>query len=243
MSINNDQFLKDNPLEIINVLRELQKRDAPISISWPGKQCISKILKVTDGSLIIDFSSHAADNEALQHASKIKISAENHGAKIEFSLPQLQVTHYLNLPAFSSSLPSSLRFIQRREYFRIEAPLQATFHGSTKFDDGIPFIFPLRDISLGGVGALLDKELPTALQEGQCFEQVELDFASFGKLCLNMQLVTISERKIINRKNETVAVPRLGFRFLGVTPSQERQLQLIIFALERTAREKYNRVR
>lgn len=243
MSVKNNQFLKNNPLDIINALRELQKKNTPLSISWSGKQFISKVLEVTNNSLIIDFSSHAGHNDAIQHVHSVQVIAENNGAKIEFILTKLQVVSYLNLPAFSASLPGSLRFIERREYFRIEVPLQANFHGIIKFDEDTQLTFHIRDISLGGIGVLLDGGLSENLQEGQCFEQVELDFESFGKLYLDMQLVTISERKIINRKNETVAVPRLGFRFMNVQPSQERKLQLIIFALERTAREKSKRVR
>nr|EEY2213598.1 hypothetical protein [Escherichia coli] len=44
-------------------------------------------------------------------------------------------------------------------------------------------------------------------------------------------------------KNETITTPRLSFRFLNVSPTVERQLQRIIFSLEREAREKADKVR
>ncbi len=43
---------------------------------------------------------------------------------------------------------------------------------------------------------------------------------------------------MIDGKNETITTPRLSFRFLNVSPTVERQLQRIIFSLEREAREK-----
>lgn len=51
----------------------------------------------------------------------------------------------------------------------------------------------------------------------------------------------IGERSIITNKNETKVTPRLSFRFTALEPHQERQLQQIIFALERRARDKAQR--
>ena len=52
-----------------------------------------------------------------------------------------------------------------------------------------------------------------------------------------------SERKGIGSKNDAITSPRLSCRFLNVGPAVERNLQRIIFSLEREAREKSNKVR
>lgn len=59
-----------------------------------------------------------------------------------------------------------------------------------------------------------------------------------GCFHFDAQLISISERKVIDGKNETITTPRLSFRFLNVSPTVERQLQRIIFSLEREARKK-----
>ncbi len=64
-----------------------------------------------------------------------------------------------------------------------------------------------------------------------------------GVYQVDAQLISISERKVIDGKNETITTPRLSFRFLNVGPAVERNLQRIIFSLEREAREKSNKVR
>lgn len=51
-----------------------------------------------------------------------------------------------------------------------------------------------------------------------------------GILHVDAQLLAISERKVIDGKNETITTPRLSFRFLNVSPAVERELQRIIFA-------------
>lgn len=240
---NNENFLKRNPLDILSTLRNLHKQNTPLLICSSGSQFISKILSVTPENLVIDFSGTPEDSSAAQKKTNNLITAESHGAKVEFILPTLQLINYLSLPAFTAPLPQVLSLVQRREYFRINAPVQASYCCRTEFADGTPFIFQLCDLSLGGMGALLEGTVPDELHEGLCFKEVELDLENFGKFSLNMKLITISERKIINRKNETVITPRLSFCFQGVSPAQERDLQRIIFSLERLAREKANRVR
>lgn len=55
-----------------------------------------------------------------------------------------------------------------------------------------------------------------------------------GCFHFDAQLISISERKVIDGKNETITTPRLSFRFLNVSPTVERQLQRIIFSRARS---------
>ncbi|MEK5773497.1 flagellar regulator YcgR PilZN domain-containing protein, partial [Acinetobacter variabilis] len=47
MSHYHEQFLKQNPLAVLGVLRDLNKAAIPLRISWNGGQLISKILAIT----------------------------------------------------------------------------------------------------------------------------------------------------------------------------------------------------
>ena len=162
---------------------------------------------------------------------------------MEFILPKMQAVNYLNLPAFHVPLPPALWFVQRREYFRIGAPLHPPYHCTAKMPDNSILRFRLFDLSLGGMGALLEEAKPEGLVEGMRFSQVEINMEQWGMYHVDAQLISISERKVIDGKNETITTPRLSFRFLNVSPAVERNLQRIIFSLEREAREKSNKVR
>lgn len=227
----------------MGVLRDLQRSQVAIRLTWSSGQFISKILEVNSERMILDFGSQDHENRAVQHATHIDLAAETAGAKVEFSLPALSVVEYHNLPAFSVSLPSSLWYIQRREYFRISAPIQPRYFCRTRLADNSPFVFRLCDLSLGGMGALVEGALPEQLKEGIRLSQVEMDLDQWGTFNFDMKLVTISERKVVDSKNETVTTPRLSFRFLNVNSAIERELQKIIFSLERQAREKADRIR
>ena len=217
MSHYHEQFLKQNPLAVLDVLRDLHKAAIPLRLSWNGGQLISKILAITPDKLVLDFGSQAEDNIAVLKAQHITITAETQGAKVEFTVEQLQQSEYLQLPAFITVPPPTLWFVQRRRYFRISAPLHPPYFCQTKLADNSTLRFRLYDLSLGG--------------------------RQWGVFHFDAQLISISERKVIDGKNETITTPRLSFRFLNVSPTVERQLQRIIFSLEREAREKADKVR
>jgi len=243
LSNYNEHFLKQSPLAVLGVLRDLHKNQVPIRLSWQSGQFITKILEVTATGLIVDFGSQSHENHSAQKATHIQFTAETEGAKVEFILPELQPVSYLNLPAFHTPIPSALWFVQRREFFRIPAPMHPYYLCNTTLQNGDPFQFRLCDLSLGGMGALVDGPLPEGLKEGMRFSQVEIDLVQWGKFHFDMQLITLSERKVIDSKNQTISTPRLSFRFLNVNPAVERELQRIIFSLERSAREKAGRVK
>ena len=86
MSHYHEQFLKQNPLAVLGVLRDLNKAAIPLRISWNGGQLISKILAITPDKLVLDFGSQAEDNIAVLKAQHITITAETQGAKVEFTV-------------------------------------------------------------------------------------------------------------------------------------------------------------
>ncbi|SUG47446.1 Cyclic di-GMP binding protein YcgR [Salmonella enterica subsp. arizonae] len=180
MSRYNEQFLKKNPLAILGVLRDLNKNQVPLRISWAKGQFISKILAVAPEKLIVDYGSQEYENSAVLRAGQVDIIAETQGAKVEFTLPRFVTGYYQQLPAFITPLPSSLWFVQRREYFRIGAPLYPPYYGVTTLPDTRTLRFRLFDLSLGGMGALLESAIPDGLIEGARFSQVELNMGQWG---------------------------------------------------------------
>jgi len=89
LSNYNEQFLKQSPLAVLGVLRDLHKKQVPIRLSWQSGQFISKILEVTAAGLIVDFGSQAQENQGAQKAANIQFTAETEGAKVEFILPKI----------------------------------------------------------------------------------------------------------------------------------------------------------
>ena len=59
MSHYHEQFLKQNLLAVLGVLRDLHKAAIPLRLSWNGGQLISKLLAITPDKLVLDFGSQA----------------------------------------------------------------------------------------------------------------------------------------------------------------------------------------
>ncbi|MCE0490674.1 flagellar brake protein [Pantoea sp. Mb-10] len=238
---DNEQYLKRGTLAVLNVMKDLLRIQAPLMASFARGQFISRMLFADEDRLIFDLGSNQLDNQLALESGEVNITAETYGAKVEFSLSNLEQTEYEGLPAFAAPLPELLWQIQRREFFRIGVPIEPTFYCHAQWPNGNPVRFRLQDLSVGGAGVLVDEALPDDLHNGDRFDNLRVDLGEYGHFAVTAQLLQIGERSVITSKNETRVTPRLSFRFIAIDPVQERQLQQVIFALERQARDKATR--
>ncbi len=238
---DNEQYLKRGTLAVLNVMKDLLRIQAPLMASFARGQFISRMLFADEDRIIFDLGSNQLDNQLALESGAVNVTAETYGAKVEFSLSSLEQTEYEGLPAFAAPLPEQLLQIQRREFFRIGVPIEPTFYCHGQWPNGNPVRFRLQDLSVGGAGVLVDEALPEDLHSGDRFDNLRVDLGQYGHFAVTAQLLQIGERSVITSKNETRVTPRLSFRFIAIDPVQERQLQQVIFALERQARDKVNR--
>jgi len=236
-----EQYLKRGTLAVLNVMKDLLRYQTLLMANFSRGQFISRLLAADEERVIFDLGSNALDNELALQSGELNIAAETHGAKVEFSLQGLTRIDYEGLPAFAAPLPELVWQIQRREFFRVNAPMEPVFYCHTEWPDGRKARFRLQDLSLGGIGVLLDEPLPEGLTRGDDFKKLRVELGEYGQFEVTAKLLHIGERSTVTGKNETRVTPRLSFRFTVIEPVQERQLQQVIFALERLARDKANR--
>lgn len=237
-----EQYLKRGPLAVLGVLKNLLKHETPVMVSHARGQFITKLLFADQDRLLVDYGSNDYDNQIALEVEELHLSAETHGAKVEFALGRLEGASHENLPAFSSPLPELLWMIQRREFFRVSAPLDPIFYCYVNWPDGSgEGKMRLQDLSLGGIGVLGDASVPSTLQGGEQFKKLRVEMGEFGRFEVDAELINVGQRSVVGNKNETVVTPRLSFRFVSLNAGQERTLQQVIFSLERIARDKATR--
>ncbi|WP_158783008.1 flagellar brake protein [Pantoea sp. BAV 3049] len=237
-----EQYLKRGPLAVLGVLKNLLKNETPVMVSHSRGQFITKLLSADQDRLVVDYGSNDYDNQLALEAQELHLTAETHGAKVEFALSSLEAASHDGLPAFGADLPDLLWMIQRREFFRVSAPLDPVFYCYVNWPDGSgEGRMRLQDLSLGGIGVLGDSTVPAGLKGGEQFRQLRVELGEYGRFEVDAQLINVGKRSVVGNKNETVVTPRLSFRFVTMNAGQERQLQQVIFSLERLARDKANR--
>ncbi|CCG87035.1 flagellar brake protein [Erwinia piriflorinigrans] len=237
-----EQYLKQGALAVLGVLRDLLKNQTPMRVSHPRGQFITRLLYVDKTSMVIDFGSNDYDNQLAKEANELHIVADTRGARIELILPSLEMGEYEGLPAFTSALPDQLKMIQRREYFRVNAPLNPLYYCYVPWPDGSgERRLRLQDLSIGGVGVLSDSTFADSLNCGDNIKKLRLEMGEYGRFVVDAQVISIGKHSVVGNKCETIVTPRLSLRFLSLNAAQERELQQVIFSLERLARDKANR--
>jgi c-di-GMP-binding flagellar brake protein YcgR len=117
--------------------------------------------------------------------------AETQGAKVEFVLSRAGTERIQGLPAFVTLLPTNLWFVQRREYFRISAPLHPPIFVRPKCRTKKRSASALRSVS--GRHGRADGYAETGRAgRGMRFTQIELDMGA-GGFYFDAQLIAISD--------------------------------------------------
>ncbi|WP_175928063.1 flagellar brake protein [Burkholderia sp. BCC0801] len=203
-------YARRNPLEIGVQLRNLVNRGDFLTVQYPGGQLVTRLLEVDVGARTFTFA------------------ASPEGVRVEFATGTPRETRYEGLPAFVADFPDVLVCIQRREYFRVDAPIVDPFLCRGKLPDGEGFLFEVHNLSLGGVGLRTDDERVEALEVGTLLPDVELELTGHGKLSLDLQLVSQRSTQMPNGSRRY----QLGFRFMSLPGSAENTLQRLITQLE-----------
>ncbi|MEH0832557.1 flagellar brake protein [Pectobacterium cacticida] len=245
-AVNDDlkeQYVKRNKLAICATLRELKKNDTSLMVHHSRGQFISKILDVEpDNNLFIfDLGGIERENSRALYAGTLSFLAEPAGAKVEFNAEILKTITYDGLPAFSALIPEHLYLIQRRTYFRINTPLWPPLTCRGELPDESTFQFTIKDLSLGGLSLYTDQDTTGLLAEGDIIRRVEMDLAEHGVYCVDLAFVGQAKVKLVDNKGELKMMSRLSFKFISLSAAQERDLQQVIFELERVQNEKKKR--
>lgn len=235
-----EQFVKRNKLAICATLRELKKNDTTVMVHHERGQFISKILDVMADSdiFVFDLGGVEHENSRALYAGLLSFVAEPAGAKVEFQAEIGRTIDFQGLPAFTASIPEQLYLIQRRTYFRINTPLWPPLTCRGELPDESNFQFTIKDLSLGGLSLYTDRDTSELLKPGDIIEQVEMDLDEYGFFCVDLQFISQSAVKIVDNKGEIKLTQRLSFKFPALSAAQERDLQQVIFELERLQNEK-----
>ncbi|CAB3786531.1 Flagellar brake protein YcgR [Paraburkholderia ultramafica] len=223
-------FGRRNTLEIGVQLRNLVNRGDFLTVEYAGGQFVTRLLDVDvrGRTFTFDWGALAEQNKGLLGAPRCKFHAAPDGVRVEFGTAAPRETRFEGLPAFEADFPEVLFYVQRREYFRVDAPILDPYMCSGRLPAGDTFRFEVHDLSLGGVGMRTSDERVAELPMGTRLEDCELSLGALGRLSLDLQLVSHRATSLPNGTQRY----QLGFRFLTLPGSAENTLQRLITQLE-----------
>jgi len=160
------------------------------------------------------------------------------GVKVEFDVEQVEAASFEGRLAFSLPFPDSLIKLQRREFFRLSAPLLNPLKCQIPIPGGITVDAVVGDISLGGI-SLMGEHKSLELQLGTIYENCRILLPELGVIQTKLM---VRNSFPMTMRNGAV-IKRTGCAFLDLPSNQQALIQRYIIRLERDRRAKLSEPR
>lgn len=228
-------YAVDSRREILTLLRGIGERNQLIRMLIRGESeaCVTSILDVDadNGTVILDCSVNKDQNRRIVEAKRISFETTLDKIRILFATDKVDETMFENGPALKMAIPESMIRLQRREYYRMPTPISTPVRVIIPMPaelGGGSGIFPLADISCGGI-AIMDNKLVLGNTIGNNYEGCRLDLPDIGMVTMTLQIRNALDLTLLNSKTNR----RLGCEFIGLSRGSLAAVQRYITKLER----------
>ncbi|VXB36435.1 Flagellar brake protein YcgR 2 (fragment) [Burkholderia sp. 8Y] len=181
-----------------------------------------------EAHFVFDVSSMQRLNRALAGAAELTFRSQPSGVRTGCVTGRAVETTFEGRPALQAPFPELLHYVQRREYYRVDAPLLDAFVLSGNDHAGVAFRYELQDLSLGGVSLRAREAHFESLTPGTILKDVRLQAGGLGAVLVDLQIV--APRPVLAPTGQCRTV--LGCRFVELKGNAERVLQRAILQLE-----------
>ena len=229
------KYMLTTRIDIVFVLRTMLKHGAMATVYFDKGSSffLSTLLAIDDeaGSLVLDAAGDAEINRAAATTSRLIVTSSQDGVKIQFLLGKLQPFNHEGRPAFRAELPERLLRLQRREYFRLEAPVANPMLCQVPLPDagGSRIDLPLLDLSGGGIGLMAEREMAGHFPVDAEFPDCRFELPAEGVISSTLRIR--SAYPVTTRGGH--AFVRLGCEFVGLSGSRLTMIQRYITRIER----------
>jgi flagellar brake protein len=236
-----EQFLLYGKDEIRQILRAIAEHGELVTLYFGGANdfLLTSVIAVGAESAILDYGSREEVNRRLLNSNRLVFATTRDKIKVQWNSTRIwRVTHD-GKPAFSIALPSSLLRLQRREYYRLTAPIAKPLRCQVPAGEPLAkkFEFSVVDLSLGGV-ALNGPVKEAKFEVGNSYKDCEIHLPETGALVATIVVANLYE---VTLRNGNTAI-RSGCRFVDLRGKMMMLLQRYINRLERERHERMARL-
>ena len=233
---NQENYLVENKAGVIAKLKQLIKHHCMITATFNnGTQSISTVVLevLKDMDLVaLDYGASESQNLQLLNSGRVFFKTELDGITVQFDADSVTKAKLQNDPVFAIPIPSSLLWIQRREFFRVRIPLGTPAFCEVKQIDGSYRKYKLFDISAGGL-SLHDEYQDLDYEEGLVLSACKLELPDHGHGKVNLKI----QNSFPAEKNKPKAGCRIGCEFVGIGMSFGATIQRYIHTIELARRQ------
>ena len=229
------QYLVSDRREIVRLMNALiEKRELVTAHIDGASSFITAVLAVTGdgGAVILDASPDERLNERASGDGELTCTARLERVRLQFPLSAVERCQHEGYLALRAPLPAAVLRLQRREFFRLAAPVAAPLMCTIALDDerGNKRSIPVKvlDISSGGV-AVIVPPAELELAPGMEFNDCRLALPESEPLPVRIIVRNLFH---IDRQNGA-RVLRAGCEFVGLSNNLMARIQRYIFKVER----------
>jgi len=217
--------------EIVSLLSGIAERNEMVTLVYQGgtEIMLTRIIAVDDkkNRVYLDCSQNAAMNDVVVHSTDIVIETSLDKVRVFFNAQHVNACDYISEPALCIDIPVSIVRLQRREFFRVNIPLDRLIDCNLPLDGGI-YHLELVDISCGGVAMMDDRHL-LSTAPGETYKKCSIDLGDYGQVETGLVVRNFQDISFPNGKSNR----RLGCQFIDTPPSMMTIVQRYIMHLER----------
>lgn len=182
--------------EIEAILQHIARKGSRVALYFGNSNefILTTLLFADNTGLYLEQSPNNQDNQRIIASNKLVFVGSHSQVKVQFPADHVSSVAYQGHPAFQLPLPNSIYRLQRREYYRLTAPSDASLRCDIATKDlpaKRPCALTIMDISGGGVG-LICADTDTSLSAGETYHcQFDLPDAGTIKGTLEVKNLTL----------------------------------------------------
>lgn len=224
-----------DPREVRFLLKQIATKRALIS-AYPDASTafgLTTILAVPDEeAVILDNVAEPELGARLAAAGRVLCITQLDNVKVQFELGRLEAVRFDDAPAWRAAVPAHVLRLQRREYYRLTAPVSHPLRcvmplpqpdGSTLWHEA-----RILDISAGGVAIVAP---PSGMEFGaeMSFPGCRIELPDSAPMTVTLKVRNLFR---VTQRNGTDVV-RAGCQFVGLTAAMDTAIQRYILRVER----------
>jgi c-di-GMP-binding flagellar brake protein YcgR len=231
-----EPYMEYARVEIIALLNRLGAHGVLTTVYYDRHAgfAVTALLKVNPEfeEMVFDNPGETAAVKRLLAAEELVFVAFVDNIKLQFKANKAEATLHDGKPAFRVRLPDAALRLQRRDFFRVRAPLgKPPFCLVPYSDDGKQYErLKLLDISIGGM-ALVSYPERFDLPEGKVVEDCYLDLPGVGQVAVSMKVCHVEAMP----RDEKAR--RCGCQFVDMAPQARMMLQRYVNKLDAEQRK------